>query len=162
MQIAKSISCISCKLFTPCGTKSKWPDSVALRREGEDRVGCASRLDSTASMAAPVRFIQIHEKSVPRCATRRATDARSCHALRPVTPPEVKALHFSRRKDREAFVTGLLRSALQLEDCAAQEGFGSAFVSAEDKQGAINDPALQAEREHARWHAASAASGKLM
>jgi len=41
---------------------------------------------------------------------------------RPVTPPEVKGLRFSRRKDREAFVTKLLQDTLHLQ--VLLQGFG--------------------------------------
>jgi len=76
--------------------------------------------------------------------------------VRPGTPPQLKLnLDFGTQKQREDYARDVLQQVFTIEAARAQQGFGSAFVSADDKEGAINDAFAEA-REEMRWHQAQA------
>jgi len=71
--------------------------------------------------------------------------------VRPVTPPQLQLhLNFGTPKQREAYARQVLKQVVHIEAARAQQGFGSAYVAEEDKEGAINDDFAE-EREEARW-----------
>jgi hypothetical protein len=60
--------------------------------------------------------------------------------VRPGTPPQLRLnLDFGTAKQREDYARKVLQQVQKIDAARAQKGFGSAFVSEDDKEGAIND-----------------------
>ena len=76
--------------------------------------------------------------------------------VRPTTPPQLRLnLDFGTHKQREEYAREVLQQVMQIDAARAQQGFGSAFISEDDKDGAINDE-LAEVRAEARWRKAQA------
>ena len=76
--------------------------------------------------------------------------------VRPRTPPQLALnLDFGTQKQREDYAREVLQQVFTIDAARSQQGFGSAFVSADDKEGAINDARAE-EREELRWRRAQA------
>ena len=74
--------------------------------------------------------------------------------VRPRTPPQLRLnLDNSSAKQREEYARDVLQQVYRLEAAAAQQGYGSPFISEDDKLGAINDDLAEA-REEERWRQA--------
>ena len=76
--------------------------------------------------------------------------------VRPRTPPQLALnLDFGTQKQREDYAREVLQQVFTIDAARSQQGFGSAFVSVDDKEGAINDTRA-GEREELRWRQAHA------
>lgn len=65
--------------------------------------------------------------------------------VRPGTPPQLRLnLDFGTAKQREDYALEVLQQVQKIDAARAQQGFGSAFVSEDDKEGAINDNFVEA------------------
>ena len=74
--------------------------------------------------------------------------------MRPSTPPQLQLnLEFGTAKQREEYARDVLQQVFTIEAARSQQGFGSSFISEDDKQGAINDE-FAGERAQARWQQA--------
>jgi hypothetical protein len=70
---------------------------------------------------------------------------------RPTTPPQLRLnLDFGTAKQREDYAREVLMQVESIEDARARSGHGSAYVSAEDKMGSINDQFAAARKDEER------------